>query len=357
MTVGQASRPLKCDPCLSDVFAIARGCYQQDSCHASSLLIGDDPHRSGWKFRSHYDDWVEDLLVVVVTYNSSHVIDGLLDSLPAAMSGARAVVVVVDNGSTDGTVDRVRARSDCRLLEQPNRGYSAGINAGIEFAGGVDPILILNPDTRLRPGALRPMLAALREPCTGVVAPLVLNDDGTVFHSLRREPTLLRASGLGFTGRTMFSEYVSDEAAYQQDGVYDWALGAALLLSRDCYVQLGGWVEDYFLYSEETDYCLRARDMGWVLRFVPQAVVVHIGGQSGRSDRTHVMQILNRVRLYRRRRGVALGWCYFALTVLSESTWALRGHRESRAALKALFRRSCRPPELGLSATSRMLPD
>ena len=296
------------------------------------------------------------MIVVVVTYNSSHVIDGLLDSLPAAMGDVRANVVVVDNGSTDGTADVIRARSDCRLLEQANRGYSAGINAGIEFAGGAEPILVLNPDTRLRPASVGPLLATLHEPHTGVVAPLVLNEDGSVFHSLRREPTLLRASGLGFTGLGMFSEYVSDNAAYDRNGIYDWALGAALLLSRDCYNELGGWVEDYFLYSEETDYCLRARDRGWLLRFVPHSVVVHIGGQSGRSDRTHVMQIVNRVRLYRRRQGVVWGWCYFALTVLSESTWALRGHRESRAALQALFRRSCRPPELGLSATSRVLP-
>ncbi len=85
----------------------------------------------------------------------------------------------------------------------------------------------------------------------------------------------------------------------------DWALGAVLAVARECHEDVGGWDDSFFLYSEETDFCLRRADRGWSTQFVPGSVVTHIGGGSGRSDRTHVMQIVNRVRLYARRHGRA----------------------------------------------------
>ena len=83
--------------------------------------------------------------------------------------------------------------------------------------------------------------------------------------------------------------------------------------------------------------------------FEPRSVAVHIGGQSGRTDVTHAMQIINRVRFYSRRNGRRRGWCYYVLTVMSEATWAARGHRESRASLAALIKPSARPLQLGCS--------
>jgi GT2 family glycosyltransferase len=134
----------------------------------------------------------------------------------------------------------------------------------------------------------------------------------------------------------------------------DWALGAVLLMSRKCFDALGGWDESYFLYSEETDLSLRARDIGLLTRFEPNSVAIHIGGQSGRNNKTHAMQIVNRVRLYRRRNGVLASWCYYWLTVASELSWVARGHQQSRFAIAALLRPSLRPAELRCS--DRLLP-
>jgi GT2 family glycosyltransferase len=292
-----------------------------------------------------------DIAVVIVTYNSVHVIGDLLDSLPKALDGLTADVVVVDNGSRDGTRELVAELDGCRLVRSANVGYAGGINRGVREAAPAQAILVLNPDVRLHPGAIPPLLAALREPLTGIAAPRVLTPQGELHLSLRREPTLLRALGLTRTRLPVFSEYVHGQSAYARPRTADWALGAVLLMSRDCYETLGGWDETYFLYSEETDLALRARDAGLVTRYEPRSVAVHIGGQSGRSHRTHAMQIVNRVRLYRRRHGVAASWAYYWLVVAGQLSKAARGQRESWHAAVALLMPGRRPAELGCSAT------
>ena len=263
-------------------------------------------------------------------------------------------MVVVDNDSTDTTRALVAARSDCRLVEAPNDGYAAGINRGARAADDADALLILNPDVRLDPGSVPPLLACLDRPGVGIAAPRVHEPDGTLHLSLRRTPTLLRATGLSRLGSPALSEHVQEPAAYERPGRVDWALGAILAVSTACAREVGDWDESYFLYSEETDYCLRARDLGWATWYEPAARAVHVGGASGRNDLTHVLQILNRVRLYRRRSGPVAGAAYWALTVLAELSWIARGHHESRASVRALVCPSTRPERLG--CRDRLVP-
>jgi GT2 family glycosyltransferase len=193
------------------------------------------------------------------------------------------------------------------------------------------------------------MLETLAQPATGIVSPRVHNADGTLHHSLRREPSLRRTLGLTGTGLPAFAEYVNRSEEYSHAQVVDWAMGAILLVARDCYDAVGGWDESYFLYSEETDFCLRARDLGFLTRYEPRAVAVHIGAGSGQSARTHSMQIINRVRLYRRRHGRVAALAYLLLTALREAVWIRRGGERHRVAISALFLPSRRPAELGCS--------
>lgn len=288
-----------------------------------------------------------DVVAVIVTHNSANVVEDLLDSLPPAMADLRYHVTVVDNGSADRTVDIVRrcAAVDT-VIRSSNLGYAAGLNSGVRASPASRAVLVLNPDARLEPMSVPRMIEPLGKDRVGIVAPVVLDPDGSVSRSLRRTPSLARAAGLGFTGLPAVSEYVDDPAAYRVPGQADWALGAVLAMDRACYDELNGWDETYFLYSEETDFCLRTADAGWQVWFEPSARVMHIGGGSGRDDRTHAMQIINRVRLYRRRHSAANAWAYFALTAASECTWVLRGHRNSLAAIAALIRPSRRPAEL-----------
>lgn len=342
------------DPCLADVLTVAWRDHKQVK-HMLRISARDLTCSLAVSFPATMAHVCPDIDVVIVTYNSAHVVGGLLDSLPGALGGLTADVVVVDNGSADHTAEFLESRADCRVVRSANVGYAGGINRGVREVSGADAILILNPDVRLHEGAIPPLVEALREPNTGIVAPQVRSPDGALELSLRRRPTVLRALGLTRTGVSVLSEYVRDGDDYARPHVVDWALGAVLLMSRACFEALGGWDESYFLYSEETDLSLRARDIGLLTRYEPRSVVVHIGGQSGRNEKTHAMMSINRVRLYRRRNSLLASWCYYWLTIACEFSWLMRGQRESRFAILSLLRPSLRPREL--SCSSQFLPE
>lgn len=295
-----------------------------------------------------------EVLVVIVTHNSEAVVGALLESLPAALSPLRYSVVAVDNGSTDRT-DGVLARfPDCAVIREENRGYAAAINRGVSDGPPADAILVLNPDVVLRPGSVPAMAAALARSGVGIVAPQIRGVDGELHRSLRRTPTLLRAAGLTRTGLAPFAEQYVHDSEYVAGREVAWATGAVLLVSSQCHRALGGWDESYFLHSEETDFCLRAADLGWRTYYEPRAVVMHVGQASGYSGAVHAMQVVNRVRQYHRRHGTVATSAYYVLTLLSEGSWVLRGKPQSRVSVSALVRPRRRPPELGCSG--RILP-
>ncbi|MBR7835216.1 glycosyltransferase family 2 protein [Actinospica durhamensis] len=294
--------------------------------------------------------------IVVVTWNSASVLGGLLDSLPAGLGGQNYHLTVVDNDSADETV----ALTEGWLREHPdvdggvlptggNLGYAAAINAALRQAEPYTSALILNPDVRLEPGTVRPMLDLLEAPgepgapATGIVVPCMYSTQGELAYSLRREPSIPRAFGEavlgGRAGRVSWlGESVLDPAAYRASTTVDWATGAILLISARCLEQCGPWDESFFLYSEETEFALRARDNGFATRLAPEAKATHIGGDSHTSARLWALLSVNRVRLYRRRHpwpATALYWC---AVLLREAPRAALGRRTSRAAVTALLR-------------------
>lgn len=301
-------------------------------------------------------DAAPDVLIVIVAFQNAAVIDGLLDSIPAATQGLRRQVVVVDNGSTDGTPEVVAARSDCELVRSSNKGFSAGINLGVRSGSGSAPaILVLNADTRLGEGSVAPLLQAVQRPGVGIAAPLVRGADGRLIHTLRREPNLGGALGLARMGLKRYSEYLTDPEEYRSERAVDWATGAALCISRQCHEVLGGWDESYFLYSEEVDFCLRARDAGFFTLFVPESEVVHLEGQSGRSAKTFTIQEINRVRLFRRRHGTTAAWVFLASLTLRHFVGHLAGEQHGWSVVQAMLVPSRRPAELNCS--DKLMPD
>jgi GT2 family glycosyltransferase len=193
------------------------------------------------------------------------------------------------------------------------------------------------------------MLRVLRRPGVGIVTPRTREADGRLSPTLRRTPTVARAGGLSFTRLPLLAERIDDPRAYTTERAVDWAVGAIWLVDRECFDAMGGFDESYFLYSEETDFALRARDRGWATVYTPTAGGMHIGGGSGTSHETHTMLMLNRVRLIRRRRGTGAAWMYYALTLLVELRRGLLGHRASWPTLRALVRPALRPAALGAS--------
>lgn len=299
--------------------------------------------------------------VVVVTYNSAEVLADCLRAFPDAFAGAGDYhVIVADNASTDGSVALARAEVPGSRVVQlgRNAGYAAGINAAIAVAPPGQDILVLNPDVRLRPGSVAALIRALETPPTGIAVPRILGPRGRVERSLRRDPTLLRAFGEAVLGGNRagrwpaLGETVVDSGAYEHPGVVDWASGAVMLVSRQCLDECAAdpsgpgtpWDESFFLYSEETEFALRARRAGWVVRYTPEAEAVHLGGESETSPYLWALLTRNKVRLYRRERGALAGTVYWATNVLNQLLRSVRGSATHRAALRSLIGRSTGEP-------------
>ncbi len=292
--------------------------------------------------------------VVIVTYNSADVLQGCLDSLPSGAAGVElAAVVVADNASKDDSTALAAARADLPVTVVQvgrNAGYAAAINAGIAALDldRLDGVYVLNPDCRLRPGAIAPLLDCLEEPGRGIVVPYMVNPDGTLQPSLRRMPTVGRAVAEAVVGGALAGrmgtagELVTDPRDYARPGAFAWATGAALMLAPRMIREVGAWDESFLLYSEETDYCLRAADLGWATWYEPASVIEHIGGASGIDPVLASLLVVNKVRLFRRRHGPVRGTAYYVAVLAGEAVRALAGRRTSRASVVALLRPSRR---------------
>ncbi|MEV0144986.1 MULTISPECIES: glycosyltransferase [unclassified Nonomuraea] len=288
------------------------------------------------------------LAIVIVTYFSERVVGDCLRSLAAAGAGD-ARVIVVDNDSADATLARAReALPTVEVVSTGrNAGFGAAVNAGIAAAPGCD-VLVLNPDIRLDLGAITALREALAEPGTGITVPRLTDESGHRHPSLRRRPTVLRALGEALLGGhragrvPALGELVVSEAAYERPGTADWATGAAWLVSRHCLDATGPLDERYFLYSEETEYMLRAGDRGFAVRYVPAARAVHLGGEQATSSRLWALSAANRVRLHRQRHGRPRALLMRLAVALNEAlraaTRGRTGGTRHRAALRALWR-------------------
>lgn len=284
--------------------------------------------------------------VIVVTYNSAAVLPGLLHSLEEGLSGLDWGLFVADNASADDSVDIARRLVPGCHIEQTGRnaGYAAAFNAALRVAEPYDAVLLLNPDVRLKPGVVAKLFRKLdEERGVGIAVPRILGEDGHVALSLRREPTVRRALGEAVLGQRAglfpaLGETVLDRGAYFRDGTTDWATGAVMLMSRSCLAACGPWEERFFLYSEETEFALRARDRGYVTELVADAEVIHIGGESRVSPALWSLLTVNRVRLYRMRHSRLATAAYWSAVFLREASRAALGHPRSRRAVAALIR-------------------
>ncbi|WP_316752368.1 glycosyltransferase family 2 protein [Streptomyces herbicida] len=288
--------------------------------------------------------------VVIVTWNSAPVLPGFLAALPDGMAGLDWRLVVADNDSADDTVEVLRTLAPDATIVQTGRnaGYAAGINAALaaadEWDGGYEAVVICNPDIRMRQGCAKRLVDTLGDE-VGIAVPLLYEEgrEAPLF-SLRRESSVSRALGEAIIGNRRagrfprLSELVTDPAAYQRPTRADWATGALMVISADCLAACGRWDESFFLYSEETEYCLRARELGYVTQLEPAAEAVHLGGDSRVSPRLWTLLTLNRVRLYERRHGAVATTCFRGAVLLRETARALLGRKASRAAAAALLR-------------------
>jgi N-acetylglucosaminyl-diphospho-decaprenol L-rhamnosyltransferase len=221
------------------------------------------------------------LAVVVVTYNALPYLEQCLQSV------ADWETVVVDHGSTDGTLELVGERfHDVRLVRQANLGLAAGWNRGLRETSS-PYVLILNADAwAVGQGVRRLLEFARREPRAAVVGPKLVNPDGSLQRSVRGFPTLWRLATEYFFLRKLAPHSQTLNAFYAGGFDHDhiaeaeFVMGSVMLVRREAVEQVGPLDEDFFLFSEETDWCYRFHQAGWKVLFYPEAEFVHVGGAS-----------------------------------------------------------------------------
>lgn len=257
------------------------------------------------RFISGADDRPAEVSVVVVTHNNASDIGALLTSLREQAARTALRVTIVDNASSDSTLDIVSGQTDVRVLSTgTNLGYAGGINAAMREIPAEEHLLVLNPDLRVEEGAVRALLDRLEHTGAGVVLPRILDAEGELVHSLRREPTITRAMGDALLGSRLasrpgrLSDVIGDRRAYSTAHPVDWGSGAALLVDRDVARLVGEWDERFFLYSEEIDFQHRVRSLGREIWYEPEAIVMHRQGGSGASEELVALMEVNRIRYF-----------------------------------------------------------
>jgi GT2 family glycosyltransferase len=223
--------------------------------------------------------------IIIVSYNCRDALEGCLRSLEGAPERARCTVTVVDNGSTDGTRERLHtAWTSVRVIEAENRGFAAGNNLGIR-ATGSPLVLLLNPDTVVPAGAIDTLVSSLEQDRQAAVAGPRLVDVneraelsfGSMIGPLAevRQKVLVRGSDREWPVVSAVVDRMTKRRRY-----VDWVSGACLLIRRDVLTAVGLLDERFFLYTEDVDLCAAVRARGDRVLFAPEATIVHLRGRS-----------------------------------------------------------------------------
>ncbi len=271
-----------------------------------------------------------DLSVCIVNWNTRDDLEEAIASVLGSDPGLNPEVIVLDNASQDGSAEMVREGfPEVTLIEgEANLGFAKGYNRAAQRASGRH-LLMLNPDTVVRPGALRRLVDFLdSQPEAAAAGPRLLNSDGTVQFSCRRFPrpiaAILRNTAIGrLVPRNRFTrDYLMADWDHGAVREVDWVSGAAICIRRQAWEKVGGFDEGFFMYAEDIDWCLRARRAAWKIYYCPEAVIVHRVGRS--SDQRPIPMVIefhrSMARFYRKHYAADWPWGLRALPVLG--IWA-----------------------------------
>jgi GT2 family glycosyltransferase len=234
---------------------------------------------------------MKDLRIIIVSWNVEKSLERCLMLLPAACGSLEWDCVVVDNASYDGSAALAQriTQNDKHIhviSNRDNRGFAKACNQGM---AGFDAryVLLLNPDTECPGESLEYLVrAADRVPRAGITGPRLLNSDGSDQASIRRFPTFWSQVGVMlkmhnlFPGLKTFRRYFARDISLSEERDVDQVMGACFLIRRELIQEIGGLDERFFLWFEEVDYCKRAIQHGWTVRYIPSVAVIHYGGQS-----------------------------------------------------------------------------
>ena len=271
------------------------------------------------------------------------------NSIPADVYHLLSEILVVDNASHDGTVEMLRAEfPDVRVIaNSENVGFTRGNNQALALAQG-RYLFLLNPDTELRASALKTLYDfAEANPRAGIIGPQLFYGDGSLQSSRRRFPTLATAFlestilQQWFPRHRVLTRYYMNDTRDDATQPVDWVNGAAMFVRRAVYDQIGGLDEGFFMYSEELDWCYRAKQAGWEIFYLPSAQITHYEGKSSEQvvAQRDIYFHSSKVRFFRKYRGAfvaeilrAFLLATFAFQIARESVkWTLGHKRALRA--------------------------
>jgi GT2 family glycosyltransferase len=272
--------------------------------------------------------------IVIVNWNAGSQIRDCVDSIAEHGTGLEVSIVVVDNGSTDGSADLVDGLRGVQVVRAgSNLGFARACNLGASFAGETDYLLFLNPDAKLMAGALHRAVEFMNLPSSaniGICGVALIEEGGKVARSCARFPTPSRlaiiASGIDRLfprlGTTM------GEWDHAQSRLVDQVIGAFFLVRRKLFVYLKGFDERFFVYFEEVDFAFRASKIGMQTMFLADATAFHSGGGTSKQVKaTRLFYSLRSRILYARKHFSRSGYrCVFASAVVLESLARTANH-------------------------------
>ena len=218
--------------------------------------------------------------VVILNWNGKKMLERFLPSVTAHTQGD-AEVIIADNGSTDDSLNFVRAQyPGLRIIElDKNYGFAGGYNRALQQVKA-DYYVLLNDDVEVTPGWIEPVVAQMQQhPDTAICQPkLLMYDQRDTFEYAGGAGGFLDKYGYPFCRGRMFTSLEQDNGQYNTPGEIFWASGAAMFVRADVWHQLGGLDDDFFAHMEEIDFCWRAKNAGYRVEYCPQSTVFHVGG-------------------------------------------------------------------------------
>ena len=269
------------------------------------------------------------LSIIIVSWNIKKVLIDCLESIKENPASELFEVIVVDNASSDGTIEFVRNKFPDVVIIANNRnlGFAAANNQGIEKSQG-EYILLLNPDTIVHSDSLDVLIEFMdKNEDVGICGPQLLNQDGTIQSSARCFPTfrgaLYRHTAIKYFGlfKNEYKKWLMKSFDHKSQMDVDQVMGAALMIRQSIINDTGAMDERFFMYYEEVDLCYRVKKTGWRVVFVPDSTIIHLGGQSTEQIpvRKQMMAFTSLIKFFRKHHGkyiTAVFNCIFKPTIL-----------------------------------------